>query len=137
MREDKKRQRAQNKLAELLGLEVPKLTGPKPQDAIATASREAQATLEFVHNPQKFQKKICSHCERSFYVNRGQVGCCSDICSAKELAKIGIDWNWDKPPESRWGVRFSGDSMTREPLIVPPEALETLRYLVAYLGDDL
>lgn len=138
MKASKKRERNEAKLAALLGLAPPDTRDrPLPNDAKNTASRGAQATLEFVHNPHKFHKVMCKECGQSFYVNRGQVACCSDVCAAKGLAKIGIQWDWHKPPESRWAVKYQGDKETNEPLIVPPEAVEVLRSLILFHGDEL
>lgn len=136
VKESKKQARAQAKLAALLGMDAPdRRTTPLPRHAAETRSREAQATLEFVDKPHTFRRVECKVCERVFYVNRGQVSCCSDICAAKGLAEIGIEWDWSKPPESRWYVNHAGGKITNEPLIVPPEALDALRYLVTIHGE--
>lgn len=114
MREETKRA----KLAELFGLEAPKNETP-PTVMQATASREAEATLAYVKEPEKFRKIECRHCGKTFAVNRANVSCCSDKCRAGELAALGIEWDFTRDPAERWVGDFFG-----EPLTVPPAALE-------------
>lgn len=128
MREDTKR----NKLAALLGLDVPTArTDHRPAVLRDNASREAEAVINFVKAPQTYARVTCRSCGQEFLVNRANVALCSDRCRANELAEMGIDWDWNRSPESRWYVSSQNGRLTNEPLVVPPLALKALE--TAYL----
>lgn len=113
------------KLVALLGLEAPtNLTGPKPQTLKDTRSREAEAVIAFVTEPQRFARVTCRTCGRDFAVNRANVSQCSDQCRAKELDKLGIQWDWSKDPSTRWYVVSQHGKSTNEPLVIPSEAIQ-------------
>lgn len=117
MRADKKAERNRNRLAELFGLQehLPTEPTPPPGELQLTASREAEAVIEYIKRPQTFKQVECGQCGGTFATDRGNVKYCSDRCRAKWLENIGIIWNPSKPQEERWDYR--------EPLIVPPPAL--------------
>lgn len=127
MREDKKRARSKNKLAELFGLEAPEIpTGPTAQRIKADSSREAEAVLDYVGSPNKYAFKVCRHCGEPFMANRSNVALCSDYCRAKELEAVGITWRWDRTPEQRWYYVYDGDKRNTEPLVIGPAATKMI-----------
>lgn len=137
MRPDKKRARAKNKLAELLGIEAPdNPTGPTAARIRDDNSREAEAVLDFLVNPKHYRNKECRHCGKSFTVNRANVALCSDYCREKELAAVGITWRWDRTPDQRWYYAYDGDPRSTEPLVIGPEATEMLRDLPTNTDDS-
>jgi hypothetical protein len=133
LKQHKKEARNRDKLAELLGLEAPpKATSSSSAVLRQDRSREAEAVLTFVDKPLTFIKRACKVCGRGFLVDRSNVSCCSDTCRANGLKALGIEWDWSKPPESRWYFSYQGDKVTNEPLVVGPallEALETLHLM--------
>lgn len=136
MREDKKLARQQNKLAALLGLDVPPATAPPPKVQRTTASRDAEAVIDFVAAPNTYARVTCRVCGHDFLVNRANVSCCSDACRAAELERVGIKWDWNKPPESRWYVTSQTGNLTNEPLVVPPAALTSLMNALSVWKKD-
>lgn len=127
MKQDKKEARNRDKLAELLGMDAPpRATSGSSAVIRQDRSREAEAVLTFVDKPLTFIKKACKTCGRGFLVDRSNVSCCSDKCRADALKVLGIDWDWAKPPESRWYFSYQGDKVTNEPLVVGPTLLEAL-----------
>lgn len=85
---------------------------------------EAEAVLLYYEsNGVGFTKQTCPACKREFaykYTIKGGQFRCSNECRAAELAKIGIQWNYHKTPEARWGGEMPKGVL---PLIVPPQAL--------------
>lgn len=131
MKEETKRR----KLAELLGIDMPTApTSPRVVTERENRSREAEAVLEFVQYPTTFRMPTCSRCGNNFAVNRSNVSYCSDKCRAETLAEMGIQFNWDKDPASRWYVVQQGSATTAEPLVVPPEFI---KFIVRALKLDL
>lgn len=121
MKEETKRR----KLAELLGLDMPTApTSPRAAIQRENRSREAEAVLEFVSYPTTFRMPSCTRCGNNFAVNRANVSYCSDKCRAEALADMGIKFDWDKDPASRWYVVQHNSATTAEPLVVPPEFIE-------------
>jgi hypothetical protein len=135
LREDTKR----NKLAALLGMDSPPArTSAKPKVARDDVSREAEALINFVEAPQTFARITCRVCKGDFLVNRANVACCSDTCRARELDALGIKWDWDKAPESRWYVSSQQNlKATNEPLVVMPAALRALQTALLLWGDEV
>ena len=103
-------------LAKLLGLEAPKGQEHKTTEDV---SRAAEAAIIYAETPKSFIRKNCKTCGRTFAHTRGAIAYCSNTCRAKSLAEIGIVWDWNKPPATRWDLYEGG-----EPLIVPPEAVK-------------
>lgn len=130
MKQHKKEARAKDKLAELLGIENPKLEGPPNKVVRENTSRGAEASIAFIDRPKSFAKRQCRNCGQVFFVDRANVALCSDNCRAKELSSKGIEWDWSKPPEERWYVSYQGDKNTDEPLVVPPELVNVLQHLL-------
>jgi hypothetical protein len=111
-------QKAQEKLAKLLGMEAPKTL---PSHTAHERSMEAEAVLEYYENPRSFKEKDCKQCGRTFATRGAPVGYCSDPCRARAFEeRMGVMWKPLRSPEERWG--FMG-----EPLTVPPEALIVAR----------
>lgn len=110
-------------------MEIPTArTSAKPAVARDDRSREAEALISFVHSPQTFARITCRVCGHDFLVNRANVACCSDTCRAKELEALGVKWDWDKAPETRWYVNSQQNlKATNEPLVVMPAALSALQ----------
>lgn len=134
MREHKKRE----KLAALLGLDAPtKASGPPRKVTQENRSREAEAVIQFVETPRAFAVVKCKNCKQEFLVNRANVALCSDSCRAKDLAKIGIEWDWSKNPSERWYVASVLSKITNEPLIVPPQALVALREVLTSVWEPI
>jgi hypothetical protein len=125
--------KALKKLADMMkdaGVTVPPPTLPDVNMTRITgpsASHEAEAFLEFTRNPKAFLVKLCKReeCQQPFSANSKNVGYCSDNCRARQLKKIGIDWNPAKSQEERWGGQI--------PLTVSPQLLlllfDTMREL--------
>lgn len=137
MREDKKQARAMAKAAAAYGLELPKQIGPSAATKRADISREAEAVLAYKENPQNFIEKNCTHCGKRFAVNRARVANCSVECVAKELEGIGITWDWSKPPELRWGLRYREDKLTDEPLIISEQPLDIIQQILGNVNNVL
>lgn len=117
-------QKKAERLAALLGMEAPTLDPGKIYDR-ETDSREAEAVLAYVKDPQRFVKKLCKLCDGTFMVDRANVSYCSDRCRAKALDNIGIGWDRTKNPAERWDFQ--------EPLTIPPQIVEPLEILVVSL----
>lgn len=116
----------------------PPRTSAKPKVARQNISREAESLIAFVEAPQTFARITCRVCNGDFLVNRANVACCSDDCRAKELAKLGIKWDWDKSPESRWYVSSQQNlKATNEPLVVMPAALSALQTALLLWGEKV
>jgi hypothetical protein len=90
----------------------------------------AEALLLCIQKPARFMFKNCKReeCKEPFGTNYRAVGYCSDHCRARDLEKIGIQWDPTKRPEERWGGE--------PPLVIPPDAVKTLRRLLSVLHDD-
>lgn len=113
----KKKKNEAELLAALLGIEAPtRYIGPT--ESSEEISRQAEAALAYASNASAFISKTCKSCGQVFAHTRGAVAYCSDTCRAVGLKKLGIRWDWSKPPGDRWGKD--------EPLVVLPEALELL-----------
>lgn len=85
---------------------------------------QAEATLLALHTlPKDWYLRNCKHCREAFYTNYFFVAYCGDQCRAIELKKSGITWtnHFDEP--AKWQGRTP-------PMIIPPEALRVMRYLV-------
>lgn len=109
-----KEQKAQEKLAAMLGIEAPTAVSKAESHA---RSMEAEAALEYYDNPRTFSHKECKLCNRSFATRGAPVAYCSDSCRVKAFEqRMGIKWQPLRPTTERWG--FMG-----EPLVVPHEAL--------------
>ena len=119
------------KLAELLGM-APPPTATTPQQARLRedVSRAAESFLDFVEQPQRYRHPTCKACGNTFFVSRANVSYCSDECRADALLEIGIEWNWNKPPQDRWYVVQQGSKTTNEPFVVPVEAVRILKDFV-------
>lgn len=114
MKDEKRKER----LAALLGLELPPEPTQEEIDEKNQISREAEAVIAYVENPKGFREQECNNCGRLFAVNLGHVAFCSDHCRKVTLESKGIYWNPNKRPEERWGT---------VPLVVPPEAMDTAK----------
>lgn len=112
MKDDKRKER----LAALLGLELPAEPTPEEIEAKNLVSREAEAVLAYVENPSGFRERECNNCGRVFAVNLGHVAFCSDHCRQVALESKGIRWDPTKKAEARWGGTV--------PLVVPAEAID-------------
>lgn len=117
MKEEKYRER----LAALLGIQVPPEPTPEEIRENESKSREAEAVIAFVENPNGFKERDCNNCGKQFAVNRANVAYCSDHCRKVALESKGLRWNPEKTPEERWGVN--------EPLTVSPQAYEAVKAL--------
>lgn len=137
MREDKKQARLMAKAAAAYNIELPKQIGPSTATRRADVSREAEAVLAYKANPETFTEKNCTHCGKRFAVNRARVSNCSVECVAKELAAIGIDWDWSKPPELRWGLRYREDKIQDEPLIITEQPLDLIQQILGQVRNTL
>lgn len=112
------------------------MPGKAPKDEFKTAlpSRkytkdqemiQAETVLLSLHKlPKDYYLRNCKNCKEAFYTNYYFVGYCGDQCRALSLKKMGITWtnHFDEP--AKWGGRTP-------PMIIPPEALEAMRFLVA------
>lgn len=159
MKESKKEQRKREKLAALFGMNTPQQVNTIPTSRYGQdVSRDAEAFLGYVSRPQSYIERSCINCGKDFAVNRANVTLCSDSCRAQELAKIGVEWDWNKPPESRYYYRIPGIESTwaakgmnvqqlselensrayaAEPLTVPPEALQVAKAVInARVNDE-
>ena len=116
------------RLAELLGMDVPEPEAP-PGIEDDTNSREAEGVIAYFQTPQLFKEIECAECGKPFAVNRANVSRCSDHCRARYLESIGIIWDKTKPPHERWDMK--------EPLVVPPPALELLKQMEVPEGLQL
>lgn len=137
MREDKKIARAMAQAAAAYGLELPKQVGPSAATKRADISREAEAVLAYKANPESFTERNCTYCGKKFAVNRARVSNCSVECVAKELEAIGIKWDWSKPPEQRWGLRYRDDKIQDEPLIITEQPLDLIQQILNQVRDTL
>lgn len=119
MKADKRKAR----LAALLGLEQPKVLTKEELKAKDDVSREMEAVLAYADNPKGFIERECGRCGHKFAVNRANIAYCSDDCRTKSLLDRGIlvDLN-ARTPQERWSAATGG----REPLVVPPSALDIL-----------
>lgn len=109
-----KEQKAQEKLAALLGMEAPTAVSKAQSHA---RSMEAEAALEYYENPRSFNEKLCKQCGRTFATRGAPVAYCSDPCRVLAFEdRMGVKWRPLRPETERWG--FMG-----EPLVVPHEAL--------------
>lgn len=121
MKQEIKKQREQEKLAEFLGIDVNEVAKMAAKDGPAERVREVQAILLFVERPDAFIRKVCDHCKHSFLTTYQFVSVCSDTCRKNSLLKIGIDWRPINTPEERWqraGVPIE--------YTIPPKALDIL-----------
>lgn len=117
-----KEQKAQEKLAKLLGMEAPT---PASRVEANARSMEAEAALEYFERPQTFSEKNCKQCGQLFATRGAPVAYCSDPCRVKAFEqRMGVKWQPDRPNSERWG--FMG-----EPLTVPPEALSIVQAVLA------
>lgn len=132
------------KLAELLGIEVPKEPTKEERQASEDASFEQQAVIFFLENPLAFKKRVCLQCEREFMVNRRFVAVCSERCTINYLAERGLSYDTTREPNERWlrvrvvGMNKQGeyiveetpqtrwDYLGGEPMIIGPDVLEIL-----------
>lgn len=121
MKDAKKRER----LAAMLGIEVPKPPSPAEARRRANSSREAEAVILYAEQPSKFLEKECRICHRHFAVNRSHIAFCSDDCRSIHINDVlGLEWSpTGRTPEDRWSAQTGGP----EPLIVPPVVLPLLK----------
>jgi hypothetical protein len=113
------------KLAALLGIEPPKIPLAVSR---SESSRQAEAAILYAEGIAGFIRKDCKNCGLKFAHTPGAVAFCSDSCRAQDLARIGIDWDWTKPPEERWTVK--------EPLVVPPKAVHLIDEVTDVRDND-
>lgn len=135
MKSETRRQRMAQLLAEDDDDELLKLIQKEPektQEEIneeQAKSREAEAVLSFLRNPNLFVKRFCRQCHGEFFTDYGCVSYCSDPCRAAALHSMGIiNWDTKKPLEKRWGNPI--------PLIVGPETLVFLRQSLDLTAQD-
>lgn len=132
MRTDKKKERATQKLIELLKSQG-KLTEDKAieisnEPLVADDSYlEAEAVLLSLEKPARFTTKVCKECGEAFGTDYRAVAYCSDHCRAKALKRIGILWNYHKHPRERWGSPFA---RVEPPLVIPPDVLKQMAGLL-------
>lgn len=129
MKQEIKKQREQEKLAEFLGIDVNEVAKMAAKDGPAERVREVQAILLFVERPDAFIRKVCDHCKHSFLTTYQFVSVCSDTCRKNSLLKIGIDWRPINTPEERWqraGVPIE--------YTIPPKALDILLQIATDQG---
>lgn len=117
MKKEKKEARAKAKLAELLGISTPQ----GPIETVRDRQNGAQAVVKAIHKPETMHKETCISCGHDFYVDRYQVTCCSEVCVAKALEAIGIDYNplADRSRRYNWIDSRTG---VQYPIIAPVEA---------------
>jgi hypothetical protein len=142
MRADKKQARENARIAALAaaayGIKAPEvMTGPSAATRRDNISREAEAVLAYKENPEAFTERTCTHCGKRFAVNRARVANCSVECVAKELEGIGIKFDWSKPPEQRWGLRYREDKLQDEPLIITEQPLDLIQQLLGNVRQTL
>lgn len=107
-------QKAQEKLAKMLGIEAPTAVSRAESHS---RSMEAEAALEYYENPRSFNEKTCKQCGRTFATRGAPVAYCADACRVLAFEeRMGVKWQPLRPTTERWG--FMG-----EPLVVPHEAL--------------
>lgn len=85
---------------------------------------QVESTLLSLHKlPKDWYLRNCKGCKEAFYTNYYFVAYCGDQCRALALKKMGITWtnHFDEP--AKWQGRTP-------PMIIPPEALNVMRYLV-------
>lgn len=85
---------------------------------------QAEATLLSLQKlPKDWHLRNCKGCGEAFYTNYYFVSYCGDQCRAMSLKKMGITWtnHFDEP--AKWAGRTP-------PMIIPPEALKAMRFLV-------
>jgi hypothetical protein len=122
LRPDKKQERLLEKIAAYLGKDKEELPSV-PVETKTSRSNEADALLDFIQNPKQYLVKNCKRCGEAFSTNYRAVAFCSDLCRAKSLEQIGIQWNPYKTATERWGGV--------PPLIVPPAAIRVLREMLS------
>lgn len=112
------------RLAALLGLEVPREPTKEERRTANFNSREAEAAILYREHPDGFKRVLCRVCHKSFAVNRTAISCCSDECRKAHLQDtFGLIWDpTGRTPEDRWRPDTGGV----EPLLVPPVVLEIL-----------
>ncbi len=111
----------QEKIAKMLreeGEEVPEYYQSRDD-----VRREADATILYIENPNKFLEKACLQCLRLFATNYAAVAMCSDNCRREWLHSRGIEWNPMKTQNERWGGRI--------PLVVPPHSIGVAKEVLA------
>jgi len=89
---------------------------------IETSVFQAQAVLNYFSAlGNGFYHRPCKICDRIFAYSYSYPGIktCSVECMKEDLARIGIEWDPEKPLRERWNRIM--------PAIVPPEALELLQ----------
>lgn len=95
---------------------------------------EAQAVLDYVESRGKsWNHKDCKNCGKPFVYrwNRDNISCCSTMCMAEQLEKIGIKWDPRRSPKQRWGPHI--------PEVVSAPALELIESydILSALTDGL
>ena len=129
-KESTKRKKALETLA-ALGIDTAIL------ESVATEhSNEAEAVLEFINRRGRgFHDVTCKHCLRRFSTDLNHVSYCSNVCRAKALKEVGIEWDAAKPETERWRSNRLGSI----PHVVPPPALslveDTIHSLIALLQE--
>jgi hypothetical protein len=63
---------------------------------------QAEAVLAYVGSMEDFVRLHCVGCGKDFVSSYGRVTTCSNRCLKKALEDMGITWQIDKSPESRW-----------------------------------
>lgn len=117
-----KEQKAQEKLAKLLGMEA-----PTPQSAHVSheVSMEGEATLAYYENPKSFSHKSCKECGDSFATRGSPVAYCSDRCRIAAFeSRMGVTWKPGRSIQDRYG-------RLAEPLTVSPEGLAVAQAVMA------
>lgn len=110
---------------------LPKVEPEKDQEELndeQQRSRDAEALLTFLRDPNLFVRRECKKCHGEFYTDYGSVSYCKDFCRIAALKDYGIvTWDFKKPLHSRWGNPI--------PLIVGPDTLQFLRQSLLQTTD--
>lgn len=102
-----------------------------PRDSKMGNVAKMEATIDSLLYPEKtriWKKCKNDRCNESFATNYRYVAFCSDFCRREVLAQdFGIEVTTEvyrnRPDDLRWGG-------TEYPLVLPPEALAVMKYLV-------
>ena len=119
--QEAKRLKALEAAAKFLGQTVEEIKVDVPVETQEDKLSEASAVILY-HETKGvgFQTKVCKHCQEPFaYIwDRTAISFCSVTCADRDLKKIGLSWNPNRPARERWG--------RTAPLVVPPQALKLL-----------
>lgn len=121
MKESIKKRRHDEKLAQLLGLDLEEVQALRAKEEADDQVREATAVQLFLEKPHAYIQKICKVCGLHFLTTYQYVSDCSSPCRIKALEKQGITWNPIHNPVERWARAKIPTGYT-----IPPQALEIL-----------